>query len=226
MVHKKHLTYIKRHWLTVAFLGGFALDNITLNRVDQIFDNVVLFIYVNLAMIGLLVLYAGTAEKFSESISNFAKKYGPLLIQFAFGGLLSGMLIFYGRSGSWIESWPFLLIILAVILGNELIRERANRLIFNLSVLFVGLFSYIVLVVHVIIGKMGEWIFIGSGILAVFIMYGFIRILYKIIPRFLTLHMRTIVFSIGIIFVSFNFLYFCKYYSTNSAFAKRCWYLS
>jgi len=28
---------VKRHWMTLAFVFGFLLDNITLNRVDQTF---------------------------------------------------------------------------------------------------------------------------------------------------------------------------------------------
>src|SRR5690606_28398358 len=105
-----------------------------LTRVDQLFDNLILLSYVLLAMVSMLWLYAGTAGKLPDNWSAFARKYAPLLTQFAFGGLLSGMLIFYGRSGSWAESWPFLLLILAVIYGNETIKDRSTRLVFNLAI--------------------------------------------------------------------------------------------
>jgi len=199
---------VKRHWLTVAFFLGFILDNITLNRVDQVFDNIVLFTYVVLAMVGLLLMYASAAEKLSARVQKYAQPYSPLLIQYAFGGLLSGMLIFYGKSGSWFESWPYLLIILVIIYGNETIRDRSRRLVFNVSVLFVTLFSYVVLVVPVLIGKMGAWVFVGSGLLALGIMYWFLRVLYSVIPRFFSLHARSVIFVVGTIYVSFNFLYF------------------
>lgn len=205
---KKRIHKIKRHWLTLSFFFGFLLDNITLNRVDQVFDNIVLFSYVVLAMISLLLVYAAAAEKLPERIYPYAKMYAPLLVQFAFGGLLSGILIFYGRSGSWFESWPFMLLILAVIYGNETIKNRTQRLIFNISMLFVGLFSYVVLIVPVLIGEMGAWIFVGSGILALLIMLGFVKLLRLIVPNFIQLHLRSVVFTIGLIFVSFNFLYF------------------
>jgi len=198
----------KKHWLTIAFLLGFVIDNITLNRVDQLFDNIVLATYVLLAMGSLLLLYAASAEKVPERILPFARRYAPLLTQYAFGGLLSGMLIFYSRSGSWFESWPFLVIILGVIYGNETLRNRTSRLLFNLAILFVGLFSYLVLVVPVIIGMMGAWIFVGSGVLALIIMYGFLRVLRMIVPRFIELHTRTLIFFLGSIFVTFNVLYF------------------
>ena len=201
---------VRRYWLTIAFLLGFVLDNLTLNRVDQVFDNIVLFTYVILAMASLLVLYAAVAGKLPERIQRFSKTYTPLLVQFSFGGLLSGMLIFYARSGTIYDSWPFILLILLVIYGNETIRDRTRRLVFNLSILFVGLFSYVVLVVPVLTGFMGPWIFLGSGFLALFIMYVFFRLLRLIVPNYIKLQLRSIVFSIGFIFVSLNFLYFAN----------------
>jgi len=199
---------LKRHWLTLSFFLGFIVDNITLNRVDQLFDNLVLATYVLLAMASLLVLYAATAGKLPERYEGYARAYAPLATQFAFGGLLSGMLIFYGRSGSWLASWPYLLIILAVIVGNETLKRRSERLIFTLTILFVGLFSYVVLVIPVLLGKMGAWIFLLSGIVALAIMYAFVRTLRLIVPNFLRANMRLLVFAIGVTYATFNFLYF------------------
>lgn len=205
---KKTVRRVRRHWLTIAFFLGFLVDNITLNRVDQLFDNFILATYVLLAMISLLLLYASTAERFSDRVNEFVRKYAPLLVQYSFGGLISGMLIFYGRSGEWIESWPFLIIFLIVIYLNETVTDRVSRLIYNIAILFIGLFSYVVLVIPVFTGYMGEWVFVGSGTLALIIMYWFIQILSKVVPRFMELQKRTVVFTIGSIFVIFNFLYF------------------
>ena len=200
----------RQHFLTIAFVFGFIVDNITLNRVDQLFDNIILLTYVALAMVSLVLLYAGSADKFSEPVSRFMRRYMPLLTQYAFGGLFSGMLIFYGRSGSWMVSWPFLLIIIGVIFGNETIRDRVQRLIYNIAMLFVGMFAYVVLVVPVVLGKMGALVFVGSGVLALIIMLVYIRILGLVVPRFIKLHQRALLFVVGIIFASFNFLYFAN----------------
>lgn len=207
-VYKSVDHFVRKHWLTTAFLLGFLLDTITLNRVDQIFDNVVLSSYVILAMLGILLLYAGIAERYSERTNIFLKTKSPLLMQYAFGGLLSGMLIFYGRSGSLADSWLFILLILGVIYGNETIKDRAGRLVYNLSIFFVGLFAYVVLIVPVVLGKMGPIIFVGSGFLALLIMYGFFGLLEKIIPNFMKLQKTHAVFFIGLVYVTFNFLYF------------------
>lgn len=199
----------RHHWLTISFLLGFVVDNLTLNRVDQVFDNLVLLTYVLLAMLSLIVLYASAAGKLiPERFQKKAGDYAPLLLQYAFGGLLSGMLIFYGRSGTIYDSWPFLLIILVVIFGNETIKDRSRKLVFNFAILFVGLFSYIVLIIPVLTGMMGPWIFIGSGFIAIMVIYGFFRLLYLVIPNFIMLQMRALVFTVGCIFVTLNFLYF------------------
>lgn len=205
---KKAVKKIQRHWLTMSFFFGFLLDNLTLNRVDQVFDNVILATYVLLSMVAMLVLYAGAASKFPEKLNFYARTYAPLFVQFAFGGLLSGMLIFYGRSGAWVQSWPFMLIIVAVIYFNETLKDRAGRLVFNLAIFFVGLFSYVVLLVPVLTGKMGAWVFVGCGLIALLITHLFIRVLYMIVPNFLSLHMRAVVVTIGTIYVVLNGLYF------------------
>ncbi len=207
---KENFVKHKEHFLTISFVLGFFVDNFTLNRVDQLFDNVVLSTYVFLAMTSLLLLYAGTAGKFGDVLNIRLRKYAPMVTQYAFGGLFSGMLIFYGRSGSWWVSWPFLLIILLVIYGNETIHDRVQRLLYSIAMLFVGLFAYVVLIVPVILGKMGALVFVGSGILALVIMLIFIRALEWVVPRFISIHYRALIFIIGIIFTLFNFLYFAN----------------
>ena len=202
------MSRVKRHWLTIAFILGFLVDNITLNRVDQVFDNLVLFTYVILAMVSLLLMYASVAGKLVGDVGRFANRYAPLLVQFSFGGLLSGMLIFYGRSGDWSASWPFMVVILLAIYFNETISDRAQRMVYNLVILFIGLFSYVVLVVPVLTGLMGAGVFVLCGLFALFMMYWFVQLLYRIVPNYLELQMRTIVFLLGSVFAAFNFLYF------------------
>lgn len=205
---ERYLVHVRKRILTLMFLLGFVLDNLTLNSVDQKFDNFVLSTYVVLAMTGIVLLYAGIAERFSERVSRFFYKWSPMLIQYAFGGLLSGMLIFYGRSSSLIDSWPYILVILVAIYGNETIRNRDQRFVYNLAIFFVGMFSYVVLLVPVVLGKMGPLVFVGSGFVALFVMYWFFRLLSRVVPHFILLQKRIVVFTIGLIYVGFNILYF------------------
>lgn len=205
---KRLFRVARRYWLTIAFVLGFSTDLLLLNQVDDVLDNVILFFYVSLAFGAMILLYLGVAEKCSEVWAARWRFFAPLAIQYSFGGLLSGMFIFYGRSGDWLVSWPLLAFFAAVIVANELVRDRASRLVYHLAILFIGLFAYLVLVIPVFIGVMGPLVFVLSGTLALVVMYVFILILSKIIPRFLRLQMRAVVFTIGCIFVTYNVLYF------------------
>jgi hypothetical protein len=120
------------------------------------------------------------------------------------------MLIFYGRSSALFESWPYILLIILAIVGNETIKKRDERLVYNLAIFFIGLFSYVILMVPVWTGKMGALTFFLSGCLALLIMYWFIKVLTWAVPHFLQLQKRTVVFTIGLIYVGFNVLYFAN----------------
>lgn len=204
---KKLVHTIKHHWLTIAFLGGFVTDFLLLNRVDDKIDNAILTIYVILATVSLLLFYAGIALRFGDRFSIKVQKVAGGIMQYAYGGLFSGMLIFYGKSGSLVSSWPFLVLIIIAILGNELIKNRGQQLVFNLFAYFVGLFSFTVLQVPVLTGAMGGLVFFLSGLIALVAVYIVVQLLTFIIPNYLLLEMRKIVFTIIGTFVLLQALY-------------------
>ncbi len=199
---------LSRNWLTVAFIAGFITDLILLNRIDDVLDNLILLTYVVLATVSLLLFYAGVAEKFPMTMSRMIQRYAPVLLQYSFGGLLSGMLIFYGRSGDWITSAPFLILILLVIFGNELLEKRSNMLVYHIALYFIGIFSYVVLVLPVLLGRMGDGIFILSGLIALLIVTGVVKWLYKIVPNFMQLNTKRIILMVGSLYVTMTGLYF------------------
>jgi hypothetical protein len=206
--HSGWYLFMRRHWLTAVFLMGFVTDYLLLNRIDDKFDNGILLFYVVLSTASILLFYVGVAEKVSLKWSQKLRHFMPALMQYSFGGLLSGMLIFYGRSGDLSVSYPFLILIIVVIIINELLSRQSDRLLYNLAVYFIGLFSYCVLVVPVVVDDMGDIIFIGSGFVSLAIMYAVVRVLAKIIPNFLEMQKRGLIFIISSIYVLFNTFYF------------------
>ncbi len=199
--------FVGKHWLTLAFVGGFVTDFLLLNRVDDKIDNTILLIYVALATVSLLIFYAALAGRFGDRYSSRIERYANIVMQYSFGGLFSGMLIFYGKSGAIMASWPFLLLIVSAILGNELIKQRGQQLVFNLYAYFVGLFSFVVFQVPIVTGKMGGWVFFWSGVGALIGVYLVVQCLSYLIPRYMELEMRKVVFVILGTFVVFNILY-------------------
>jgi hypothetical protein len=199
---------VARHWLSIAFVAGFISDLILLNQIDDLFDNIILLLYVILATVSLVLFYVSVAERGPAWWVRFLSWSAPLVMQYAFGGLLSGMLIFYGRSSDWVVGAPFLILIIGVIIANELVKKRSERLLYNVSIYFIGVFSYTVLIVPVWLGKVSDLVFIGSGLIALLLTIFLIKLLKQVVPNYLTLQKRLLVFIIGCLYVFFNVLYF------------------
>jgi hypothetical protein len=131
-----------------------------------------------------------------------------LFIQFAFGGLFSGFSIFYFRSGSLISSWPFIVILVALLVGNDMLRKQYERLTLQVSLLFVALFFFTIFAVPVVLGRMGPIIFGLSGIIALVLVASFVYFLGRLVPERVESSKRSLIFSLASIFLVVNALYF------------------
>ncbi len=205
---QKTKNWIRKHWLTASFALGFVTDSILLNRIDDFTDSLILLAYALLATITLVLFYLGVAQKMGERFSKKLIRIMPGLMQYSFGGLLSGMLIFYGRSGDWVTSAPFLLLILTVIFGNEFVNKRSDRLVWHIALYFIGIFSYIVLVLPIIFGAMGDLMFFLSGLTALIWVTLLIQVLYRIVPNYMRVNTKRVIVVVGAIYSALNILYF------------------
>ncbi len=149
-----------------ALAGGFIIDNLTLARVDLWFDHIILLFYLGVVMLGVAI-----SNRYGQSALG-ALVYFPM--QFAFGGLFSVFTVFYLRSAAFAVSWPFLLFLAGMLVGNEFFRSRYQKINFQVSVLFLALFSYMVFAVPVVLGRMGPDVFILSGVLSLCIIVLFL----------------------------------------------------
>ena len=131
-----------------AMITGFVVDNLTLSRIDLWLDNIILSSYLVIAG-GSIILFNYLSE------SSRIRLFIPYILQYALGGLFSGFVIFYSRSGTIIQSWPFLIVLLSLLVGNEMFKERYERFVFRIGIYFVALFSFFIFFIPVLIGKMG-----------------------------------------------------------------------
>jgi hypothetical protein len=100
--------------------------------------------------------------------------------QFALGCLLSGFCVFYIRSASITSSWPFLLAMAAIFIGNEYMRRYHARLVFSALLFFFALYSYAILLVPVVIGRIGRIPFLISGIIAMVLFFFYMQALARL----------------------------------------------
>jgi len=126
-----------------ALLLGFIVDNFTLTRIDLQFDNIVLFTYLTIAFLAIVFINFYEEGVLRGAIFERLRFLLPLAMQFAFGGLFSGFVIFYSRSASFVASWPFVLVLIALLVGNEFFKTRYTKFTFRMSVFFTALFSFL-----------------------------------------------------------------------------------
>ena len=191
-----------KHERRIGFLflaGGFIFDNLTLTRVDLFLDNMVLLFYLVVVAVVIIIINS-RAEKFHDFI--------PYAMQFAFGGLFSGFLVFYSRSGSIAASLPFLLILAVFLVGNEFFQKRYELFNFHLAVFFVAVFSYSIFSLPVLLRKLGAEIFVLSGFLSLAIIFSFFYLIKNISPQKIASHKKLNVITILGIYFLFNILYF------------------
>ena len=197
------LSRYERHISAGAMLAGFAIDNLTFGRIDRPGANIIFVAFLLLAAVTIAILHAlqsradaasaSTAadedDKDAEAASPPGSRSGrrlhallPAATQFALGGLLSGFLVFYGRSAVFAASWPFLVLLAAILIGNEVFRRYRERVVFTGLLFFFLLYSYAIFAVPLVLGRIGSLVFALSGLAALLLFVLFLRLLRALGP--------------------------------------------
>lgn len=198
----------ERHLSAGAMVLGFAIDNIFFQRIDLLRTQAVLLSYLGIAAFAILILHLIEERADRGIVRPRFRALFSIAIQFALGGLWSAFLIFYSRSASLSASWPFLLILGGIFLGNEIFRKYHGRLVFNTILFFFALFSYTIFAVPLATHTIGDRIFVESGAAAL-ILFAFFYLLLLAVGRARLLSAaRPILVGVALIFVALNAFYF------------------
>jgi hypothetical protein len=189
---------ITKPLLPVAFfLAGVTYDTITLTRIDRLRDNLIMLLY--LSLLGWLIVLTTRADLGRttpdatdapgnvkslvnvKSLIARAQPHYPHAIQFLLGGLFSAYAIFYSQSASLTTTAVFFALLIAVLVGNEFLRDRltnANvRLLVSLYAFVV--FSFFTFFLPVLLGAMNTVVFlIGAGLSAA-VTIKVVRLIYQ-----------------------------------------------
>ncbi|MDQ7052352.1 MAG: hypothetical protein Q9P14_05475 [candidate division KSB1 bacterium] len=146
----------ERFFPILFFLGGFAYDSLTLTRIDQLSDNLILLAYVVLA--GGLILLIGlidTGQIASQRILQYAKWY-PNALQFLLGGLFSAYVIFYFKSAALSKSLMFVGILVGMLIINEFLHHRLLNITLLCTLYFFVVFAFLTFFIPVVTHKISR----------------------------------------------------------------------
>jgi len=205
---KKKINEYEKYLSPLAVLSGFILDNLTLRRVDLLVENLMIIIYLLLALLSIFVLNFSHAGFLKHKFLKKTDLIFSLLLQFIFGALFSVFFVFYFRSASFVSSWLFLLFLASLLIGNELFREKYKGLSFQLSIFFISLFSYSVILIPLLTKKINSYTFVFSGFFSLFLIGIILFLIRKFFPKRFSLNKKSILLNIFLIYFILNIFYF------------------
>jgi hypothetical protein len=213
-VVRKHIRTVRdffiryeRRLASVSLLIGFIVDSLTLRRIDLLSNQLILIWY-------LVVLATGITLTNIYQVSTRPPRwlerfyvYLPIIIQFAFGNLFSGFMVLYSRSTSIVASWPFLLFLFLLLVGNELFQPYYLRFRFQSALFFFALFSFFIVYVPLLTGTVGVLTFLCSAVVAVALFFLLLHLLAKKLPVLVRENKQAIAASVAAIIVVVSVFY-------------------
>ena len=111
---------VRRYAPVAAFIAGFIWDALTLGRTVKPSD---LFI-----LLGYLAAAAGILVAIGREVTFRGSRYLNTALQFLFGGIFSALFIFYFLSSSSLPGYLFVLLLAALLIGNEYLQDAYSEL--------------------------------------------------------------------------------------------------
>jgi hypothetical protein len=170
----------ERHLSALFMAGGFAFDSWAFGQIDHPATQAVFIVYLLVAGIAIAAQHGLESRPEDRRPSPRTRAIFMFVTQFALGALLSGFCVFYIRSASVFASWPFLIFMAAVFIGQEVFRHYHSRLVFVALLLFFSVYSYAIMLVPMVIGRIGQIPFLLSGAVALGLFFLYMRALARL----------------------------------------------
>ena len=193
--------------IPLALFFGFATDVLTFRLIQFTTSMVFLLCHFIFAGLNIAVINYFKDKKPESKITSYWNLFAPLFVQFSFGNLFSGFLIFYSKSGSFFASWPFLLVVVALLIGNEIARRYDVGPAIQIGAYFFALFSYFNLAFPYIFKRLDLIVFFASGFLSLVVISFFIHHLSNY-SKTVKEELKTLKWVVSGVFLIVNFLYF------------------
>lgn len=193
--------------IPLALFFGFATDILTFRLVRFTTSMVFLLGHLFFAAINIVVVNYFKEKTPKKRVISYWVLFAPLFVQFSFGNLFSGFLIFYFESGSFFASWPFFLVLISLLVGNEIARRRDMGPVVQIGAYFFALFAYLNLALPYILKRLTPTIFIISGLTSLILIFIFLYFLSRKVER-IKKDVKTLGITVISIFLFINILYF------------------
>jgi hypothetical protein len=167
---------------------GLLVDFVTFRSIELETAFVLLVGHVVLAGLTMTFISFHDSRKLGHGkLLRYIRLAAPLVLQFSFGALLSASFIFYWFGGTFAVSWPFILVVAALMISNETFRDYYLNPIIQIGVYTFLLFTVIAVIVPFIAKSIEPWTFLLAGIIT--------TVMVVIYVQFLSVSLKSILFQ-------------------------------
>ncbi len=163
----------ERYLIPTFLFVGFVIDYITFTHIQITTALLMLSVHFTLAGASIVFIHFYDAGRITHKL-KFVRLYTPLLIQFTFGALLGATFIFYWFSASLSVSWPFILLILVLIVSNEIYKQYLAKPVVQVGVYVFIIFSYISIVFPYLFTNVSAGLFVIASLVSLCFMQCYI----------------------------------------------------
>lgn len=199
----------ERFLIPATLVLGVIADFLTFININITTSFILLGVYFFIAGAAIIFLNAYDAGMVStqKNFYRYLRLAAPLALQFTFGALLSGSFIFYIFSGTLFVSWPFVAVIVILMISNEIFRHYYLRPEVQIGVYYFIFFTLSSIILPFVLYSISFLIFILSGLLSLLLIFIYTAIFGQVVPEVRRRYGRFAV-VITIIFALMNGLYF------------------
>ena len=198
-----------RYISPLALVAALLIDTFfLLRRVDTLLTSLVLFFYLSLSAALIVLIALIQTGRLQQWWLLKITPMLPVVSQYAFGGLFIAFLSLYSRSAAFSLGWIFVAVIAVLLIANERFVRFYMRFAFQVGVFFTVLFSFLIFYIPLLLGAIGPYMFVVSGVVSLAVISLFLYLQSRLTPELVRAERTTIARSIAVIFVAFNILYF------------------
>ncbi len=198
-----------QRWLPASFfILGFLFDILTIDRIDSLLQSIQQAAY--LLILAVLLFYTLKEQKKIKPLPDKWMrywKYHEIALQFFFGNLLSSFTLFYFKSASFLNSFVFIIFIVALLILNEISDKFKYRFYLYIFMYTLCVASFWIYVIPSLLGFIGALPFILSMLTSSIFLFAIYNTINKKLQFDLSLKKNIIIpaATIKCILISFYF---------------------
>jgi hypothetical protein len=192
----------ERHISTFMFVSGMTGDILKLTSVPISFAVMLLGGYTVTAIVATMIEhYLFIHERTEGPFLRGLRVFLAFVAEFMIGCLLSGILVFYTRGAAITASWPFVLLLVVVLFGNEIFHSYRERLAWRCTLLFFTIYAYVIFALPTLTHYLGQYTFYESTAVALVVFALFMFVLWLLGRRRFNASLKEILAGISLVLV-------------------------